>query len=113
RVLFRSATSKPSATTPRASAPWPAQVQQWDIFEIALSGAPRGNPFDVHLLARFTSGKSSVEARGFYDGDGVYRVRFMPPQQGVWRYQTRSDLPELSGRTGEFTCVQASANNHG
>src|SRR5437660_7449017 len=56
-----------------------APVEQWDVAEIRLDGPAAGNPFtDVTLSARFTQGERSVEAAGFYDGDDVYRVRFMP-----------------------------------
>jgi hypothetical protein len=88
-------------------------VQQWDIFEITLHATPSTNPFDVHLTARFTSGPDSQETHGFYDGDGIYRIRFMPAHQGDWRYQTASDLPELSGKTGQFICTPPSPNDHG
>ena len=91
-----------------------ASVEQWDIFEAALRGPAGGNPFlDVELLARFTRDDESIEVRGFYDGDGTYRIRFMPPTQGTWRYETRSNKSELSGKTGSFICVAPSPQNHG
>src|SRR6185369_2760851 len=46
-------------------------------------------------------------------GDGTYRVRFMPPAQGAWRYETRSNRKELDGKTGSFECVAPSKTNHG
>jgi hypothetical protein len=89
-------------------------VEQWGIFEITLAGPTNGNPFvDVNLSARFTQDTNSVEVAGFYDGDGVYRIRFMPEQQGRWHYATRSNVPELGGHTGEFSVTPPSANNHG
>jgi len=49
------------ATAPPAPpATQPSQVGQWDIFELTLRGTPSGNPFDVRLSARFTSGKAVV-----------------------------------------------------
>ena len=51
-------------------------VEQWGAFELAFNGPTNGNPFtDVQFSARFTQGTHSVEASGFYDGDGIYRVR--------------------------------------
>lgn len=89
-------------------------VQQWEIFEATHKGPADGNPFvDVQFEARFTDGRNSIDVNGFYDGDGNYRIRFMPPQQGHWRYETRSNRAELSGRSGEFECVAASGDNHG
>src|SRR5262249_24525015 len=64
-------------------------VEQWGLYEIALQGPAGGNPFlEVELSARFTRGDQAVTAAGFYDGDGSYHIRFMPPQQGSWRYET-------------------------
>lgn len=89
-------------------------VEQWGMFELALRGPAEGNPFiDVQVGATFTDGTRTVEVAGFYDGDGVYRVRFMPENLGTWRYETRSDRDALNGRRGTFTVTAAGAGNHG
>lgn len=91
-----------------------AAVEQWGLYEIALSGPTEGNPFlDVTLSARFSLGADSTEAAGFYDGGGVYRVRFMPSKPGQWKYTTTSSAPALDGRTGEFAVTKPSPGNHG
>jgi hypothetical protein len=89
-------------------------VEQWGVYEIEMNGPAEGNPFvDVRFSAVFTNGSRSVEVTGFYDGDGVYRVRFMPEQAGVWRYETRSNRWPLSRRTGTFTVTPPTGANHG
>jgi hypothetical protein len=94
-------------------------VERWGIAEIVLEGPsdgePRyGNPFvDVEVSARFQFKNRVVEVSGFYDGDGVYRVRFMPDTVGRWRYVTASNCSELDGQEGEFACVEPSPDNHG
>jgi hypothetical protein len=89
-------------------------VEKWGVFEVALSGPTNGNPFiDVQFSARFSQGTNSIETEGFYDGNGIYRVRFMPEQQGEWHYATESSSPELNGRTGTFSITQPSSGNHG
>jgi hypothetical protein len=89
-------------------------VKLWGIFELTLSGPVSGSPFlDVHLSARFTREERAVEVAGFYDGDGVYRIRFMPEELGEWTYVTRSNVPDLEGKTGRFTCVPPGEGNHG
>lgn len=89
-------------------------VEQWDIFEIALNGPSSGNPFlEVELSAEFRHDNTTLRADGFYDGAGIYRVRCMPNMPGAWTYTTRSNRPELDSKTGQFTCVQASPGNHG
>jgi hypothetical protein len=89
-------------------------VEQWGIFELALKGPADGNPFvDVHLSATFTDGTHKHEVDGFYDGGGIYRIRFMPETDGEWRYVTTSNVAALSGSSGTFTAAPASAGNHG
>jgi hypothetical protein len=89
-------------------------VEQWSTFEVVLQGPSRGNPFlEVELQAQFTLGERTVQVNGFYDGEGTYRVRFMPDAPGEWRYVTASSHPELDGRTGALQCVPPSAGNHG
>jgi hypothetical protein len=89
-------------------------VERWDCFEASFACSPVGNPFlDVTLRAVFSHPHHQVEVSGFYDGDGVFKVRFMPDQEGQWSYRTHSSLPGLDGLTGEFLCTPPSANNHG
>lgn len=90
------------------------QVECWNIFELTLTGPSSGNPFvDVQLLARFTQGDREFSPHGFYDGDGVYKIRFMPDSPGTWTYVTESNQEELDGKRGEFTCTEAKPGNHG
>jgi len=89
-------------------------VECWGICEVALAGPSDGNPFvDVQLSAELTYKNRHLYVDGFYDGTGIYRLRFMPDTVGTWRYVTRSNVPELGGQTGEFTCVAPEAGNHG
>jgi len=89
-------------------------VEQWGIFELSLKGPTNGNPFtDVKLSAQFTLGTNVADANGFYDGDGIYRVRFMPDLQGKWKYKTASNIPKLDGKTGSFSASKPSRQNHG
>ena len=92
----------------------PKTVGQWGMFEITLNGPTNGNPFlDVQFSACFTQGDSMIAANGFYDGDGIYRVRFMPEKLGEWHYVTESSSAELAGKTGDFTVTSPSPGNHG
>jgi hypothetical protein len=90
------------------------RVEQWSVFELSLKGPSSGNPFvDVQLTATFTQADHSMEVTGFYDGDGIYRVRFMPDKQGEWNYVTKSSSGELNGKTGVLTVTKPSPENHG
>jgi hypothetical protein len=99
---------------PATAADQPKTVEQWGIFELELPGPTDGNPFtDVRLSADFTDGTETVEVAGFYDGDGLYRIRFMPDRVGEWRYVTRSNRWPLTRKTGTFAVTPPVAGNHG
>ncbi|XEC97573.1 DUF5605 domain-containing protein [Paenibacillus tarimensis] len=90
------------------------EVERWGRFELTLHGPDDGNPFqEVRLSARFQYKNRVVEPEGFYDGNGTYRIRFMPDELGVWRYVTCSNRKELDGQVGEFICVKPFDGNHG
>src|SRR3954452_15379134 len=96
-ALACSLAGRPASGYPGAA----AAAEQWGVCEITLPGPAAGNPFvDVSLSARFTHGGRAVTAPGFYDGDGTYKVRFMPDRAGDWRYETASNVPALAGKTG-------------
>jgi hypothetical protein len=91
-----------------------SQIEKWDYFELGLSAQAPGNPFlDVQISAEFIHDHRSVNITGFYDGDGVYKVRFMPDMEGSWRFVTHSNLTALNGQRGEFTCMPPTGGNHG
>lgn len=92
----------------------PQTVARWDVFELTLKGPTEGNPFvDVRVAAVFANGNRTVEVPGFYDGDGVYKIRFMPDQVGSWRYETKSNRWPLTGKIGTFEVTPAGKGNHG
>ena len=63
------------------------QVKKWDVFEYVCHGSEDGNPFvDYWIKGHFVHAKEAVETDGFYDGNGTYRVRFMPSFEGVYSF---------------------------
>nr|WP_275983943.1 DUF5605 domain-containing protein [Paenibacillus hamazuiensis] len=90
------------------------ETERWGVFELVLDGPTEGNPFtDVRLSARFRQGLLEAEAEGFYDGGGIYRIRFMPSSTGAWTYETSSSCPGMDGIAGEFVCTAALPGNRG
>ena len=90
------------------------QKQQWGLLEVELKGPSTGNPFlEAEFGATFEGGGEKNQVAGFYDGDGVYRVRFMPSFVGKYRYVTHCNVAELDGKIGSFTVSKPSENNHG
>ncbi len=58
-----------------------AEVEQYTVFELELKGPSGGNPFvDVQLSAEFKIMNRTYYCDGFYDGTGIYKVRFMPDE---------------------------------
>lgn len=91
------------------------EIEQWGLFEVLLHGPSTGNPYkEVTLTARFTLEHRTVQVTGFYDGDGAFRIRFMPDSPGRWTYETSSSAPQLAGKSGGFTCIPpGTPGNHG
>jgi hypothetical protein len=93
-------------------------VEQWGVLDLSIEGPADGNPFlDVQFSATFTpagdSAEAALRAGGFYDGDGMYRVRFSPTKAGKWKYQTHSNSDGLADKTGEFDVALPTQGNHG
>ncbi len=89
-------------------------IAKWDLFEASFSGPTAGNPFiDVEIEAIFSQKSRMVRVPGFYDGDGVYKIRFMPDNEGEWSYVTRSSAADLDGQTGTFQAGPARPDVHG
>jgi hypothetical protein len=89
-------------------------VEHWGVFELILEGPSSGNPFiDVTIGAQFSRQGRVVAVGGFYDGDGIYKIRFIPDEPGEWQYITNSSEPALDGIQGEFQCVAAREGLHG
>lgn len=93
-------------------------IERWDIFELELKGKPEGNPFmDYEISATFKGDREEKTVEGFYDGDGTYRIRFMPSFEGVYHYEAKgtfqNELAQKDKLCGSFTVSPASSENHG
>lgn len=82
----------------------------WGRFDQSFTGNYRyENPLqDVEFTVTFTSPSGQEHAvDGFWDGGYDWRVRFMPGEQGVWRFVTHcSDSASgLDNREGSFLCT--------
>jgi len=89
-------------------------VEKWKVFEISLNSKIAGNPFkDVMLSAKFIKDNDTISVSGFYDGNEIYKIRFMPQTEGKWTYLTSSNLKKLDNKKGGFICTPALKGNHG
>ncbi len=88
-------------------------VEKWGLFEVTFNGPKDGNPFtEETICAVFKSTAEEVTVSGFYDGDGVYKIRFMPSFEGTYTYEASASF-HLKNPNGTFTVTAPSENNHG
>eukprot|EP00966_Prymnesium_polylepis_P314971 7277883-Prymnesium_polylepis.1 len=92
-------------------------VERWGLFELSLTGPPDDGssaPFELKVTAAFQrAGGAALTVSGFFDGGDVYKVRFAPPDEGVWSYVTASSSALLDKHAGNVTATAPSAGNHG
>lgn len=89
------------------------QIERWGVFEIALKGKADGNPFtDYSIEGTFQNDNETVTVHGFYDGDGTYKVRFMPSYEGEYTYRISGSFSDEQTE-GAFLAVKPTGSNHG
>ena len=82
------------------------QVERWGCLELSFRGKTEGNPFtDYTIRGTFQGESETVVTDGFYDGDGVYRIRFMPSYTGEYQYTVEGTFGEA--QTGRFSVTEA------
>lgn len=63
-------------------------MKQYEVFEIVLSGKPpKGSEALAEVIAVFGCNGKEWKVRGFYDGNGVYKVRFLPKECGLYQWK--------------------------
>lgn len=88
-------------------------LEQWSVFELALSGKSDGNPFtDYEISGVFRHSQETVKVDGFYDGEGIYRIRFMPSYEGEYSYEISGSYADKKVN-GRFLVSAPTGNNHG
>lgn len=89
------------------------RTEKWGIFEVSRRGPAEGNPFTQQWIRGTFTGKSEqVTVDGFYDGDGIYKVRFMPSFEGEYRFRLEGSFA-VEEAEGTFLADRASEGNHG
>jgi hypothetical protein len=96
---------------------YPAVTERWGIFEFSCRGkaCPKadGNPFvDYAIRGVFRSRSETVAVDGFYDGNGEYRVRFMPSFAEDYHFDISGNFSDVS-YSGDFSVTAASPGNRG
>jgi hypothetical protein len=97
-------------SVPRASAelvlPGASEVNA--TLEVEVRGPDHGNPYvDVDLRGILSCGGDEITMGGFYDGDGRYLIRFLPPHAGTWELRVESTARSIDGLTGRLEVVES------
>lgn len=88
------------------------EVEKWGMLEVECKGPSDKNPYtDYHIEGTFTGKNETVTVDGFYDGNGNYKIRFMPSFEGSYQFVVRSNF--AGDRSGAFQAVPAQEGNHG
>jgi hypothetical protein len=93
------------------------QTPVWKKYEISFeSSKVYDNPIydvkDFRIAFTAPSGRGKV-VRGFWDGGKSWKVRFMPDETGLWRWQSEcsdENNDGLHGQSGDFNCLPNSDN---
>lgn len=63
-------------------------MKQYEVFELVLNGQPpEGSEALAEVNAVFSLDGQEKEVKGFYDGNGVYKVRFLPEKCGIYSWK--------------------------
>ncbi|MBE5889336.1 MAG: DUF4038 domain-containing protein [Lachnospiraceae bacterium] len=85
-------------------------MRQYETFELSFDGATLNDQWaSVDVTAVFTDQSGSKTVKGFYAGDGVYKVRYMPETVGEVSWKVSG---VVSGE-GKEICEPAAEDRHG
>ena len=83
---------------------------QYEMAELCFHAPkPTGSQAAVDLNAVFRKGDRAWRVKGFYAGQGEYRVRFLPEETGVYQYE----ISGIVSDRGKITAEPARAGRHG
>jgi len=80
------------------------QITTWQPHDFEFkSPSSVSNPFALEFSADFTGPDGRhLTVPGFYDGNGIWKVRFSATKAGKWMLVTNAGLPDLDGRKTQF-----------
>jgi hypothetical protein len=83
------------------------QVPLWQPHDCSFTNQTAvDNPFQVQFAAEITGpGTAKLVIPGFYDGNGIWKIRVSPTAEGEWRVVTRSSVAALDRRRVGFVCT--------
>lgn len=92
---------------------YPNIVERWGLLEISVKGISSGNPFTERTIhGMFTGSQECIQTDGFYDGNGIYKIRFMPSFEGSYTFQLKGNFTNETFH-GSFEVCSPGKENHG
>ncbi len=83
---------------------------QYETAELRYTAAPpEGSEAAADLRAVFRRGEQCLRVKGFYAGNGEYRIRFLPEEPGTWQYEVSGAVSDR----GEMDVAPAREGRHG
>ena len=83
-------------------------MKQYEMFELSLKGnPPEGSEALAEVEAVFSCNGTEHRVKGFYDGGGIYKVRFLPEECGLYTWKVQG----AAEGEGQEECV--SGESHG
>ncbi len=80
-------------------------MKQYQMYELIFQGEePKGSHVDIELTGTFSINGNETTVKGFYAGDGQYKIRFLPVETGVYDYR----ISGLFEKTGTVECISSS-----
>ncbi len=85
-------------------------MRQYETFELQFVGEVLTADYAViPLVAEFTNSAESKKVYGFYDGEGVYKIRFLPEKPGEYIWKVSGAV----NAEGHEICEAADGEHHG
>lgn len=89
------------------------EVERWSFVEVVCQGFTKGNPFTDYSIQGIFSSKHEIKRiQGFYDDNGIYKIRFMPSFLGNYTFSISGSF-SAEIYEGLFSVTPAKNHNHG
>ena len=84
-------------------------MKQYETFGLEFKAEePAGSQVQIDLTAEFICNGDSKKVKGFYAGNGIYKVRFLPQKTGIYTWKVSGIISE----SGQEICKK-SEKSHG
>lgn len=81
-------------------------MKQYEMYEMEFKGGePKGSWVGVDLTGEFSCDGTTKTVKGFYAGNGIYKLRFLPQKNGLYQWKIRGIIEE----SGECFCESTKA----